>query len=59
MTFSDGTPLTAEDVVFALKAIRHPKVNAPHVRNYLESVADAIALRAPTPCASGSRRRTS
>ena len=44
VTFSDGTPLTAEDVVFALKASRHPKVNAPHVRNYLESVADAIAL---------------
>jgi peptide/nickel transport system substrate-binding protein len=41
VTFSDGKPLTAEDVLFTLKAIRHPHVNAPHYRNYLESVADA------------------
>lgn len=43
VTFSDDKPLTAEDVVFTLKAMRHPKVNAPHYRNYLESVADADA----------------
>lgn len=45
VTFSDGKPVTAEDVVFTFKAIRHPRVNAPHQRNYYESVADAIALR--------------
>src|SRR5262249_11532098 len=44
ITFSDGTPLTADDVVFTLKATRHPKVNAPHLRNYYESVSDVIAL---------------
>ena len=43
VTYSDGKPVTAEDVVFALKASRHPRVNAPHVRNYFESVADATA----------------
>ncbi len=41
VTFSDGAPLTAEDVVFTLKAIRHPLVNAAPQRNYYNSVADA------------------
>lgn len=43
-TFQDGHPVTAEDVVFSLKAIRHPKVAAPHLRNYFNSVRDARAL---------------
>ncbi len=41
VTFSDGKPLTAEDVVFTLKAIRHPTVNAAPQRNYYNSVANA------------------
>ncbi len=41
VTFSDGKPLTADDVVFMLKVVRHPHVNAPSQRNYFESVADA------------------
>ena len=44
ITFSDGTPMTAEDLVFTIKAIKHPKVNAPHRRNYYNSVRDATAL---------------
>ncbi|HTO07195.1 MAG TPA: peptide-binding protein [Myxococcota bacterium] len=40
VTFSDGKPLGAEDVVFTMKAIRHPRVNAPAQRNYFESVAN-------------------
>jgi peptide/nickel transport system substrate-binding protein len=44
LTFSDGKPLTAEDVVFTVKAIKHPRVNAPHSRNYYESVRDAVAV---------------
>jgi peptide/nickel transport system substrate-binding protein len=44
VTFSDGKPLTAEDVVFTLKATRNPKVNAPSQRNYYNSVKDAVAL---------------
>jgi peptide/nickel transport system substrate-binding protein len=43
LKFSDGQPLTAEDVIFTLKAIRHPRVNAPHLRNYFDSLADAVA----------------
>jgi peptide/nickel transport system substrate-binding protein len=38
ITFSDGEPLLADDVVFTVKAIKHPRVNAPHARNYYESV---------------------
>jgi peptide/nickel transport system substrate-binding protein len=48
VTFSDGTPLTAEHVIFTIKVIKHPKVNAPHARNYYESVRDAIAVDALT-----------
>jgi peptide/nickel transport system substrate-binding protein len=44
ITFSDGKPLTAEDVVFTLKAIRHPGVNAAPLRNYYNSVADAVVV---------------
>jgi peptide/nickel transport system substrate-binding protein len=44
VTFSDGKPLTADDVVFTMKAIKHPRVNAPHTRNYFNSVRDAVAL---------------
>lgn len=44
VTFSDGKPLTAEDVVFTLKAIKHPRVNAAPQRNYFNSVADADAI---------------
>jgi peptide/nickel transport system substrate-binding protein len=44
VTFSDGVPLTAEDLLFTLKAIVYPGVQAPHIRNYFESVRDAVAL---------------
>lgn len=38
VTFSDGTPLTVEDVVFSLKAIRNPEVLAPNMRSYFEDI---------------------
>ena len=44
VAFSDGKPMTAEDVLFTLKAIRHPRVNAAPQRNYYDSVKDAVAL---------------
>ena len=44
VTFSDGRPLTAADVVFTLKAIKHPLVLAPHLRSNYEAVRDATAL---------------
>ena len=48
VTFQDGAPLTAADVVFSLKVIRHPKVAAPQLRNYFDSVRDAVAVDAHT-----------
>lgn len=44
VTFSDGVAFSAEDVVFTVKATKHPKVNAPHARNYFESVRDVVAV---------------
>jgi peptide/nickel transport system substrate-binding protein len=44
ITFSDGTPLTAGDVLFSLKAIMNPLViNGQHLRNYFNRVKDAQA----------------
>jgi peptide/nickel transport system substrate-binding protein len=39
--FQDGRPLTAEDVLFSIKAIKCPLVNAPFLRVYYDSVVDA------------------
>ena len=44
VTFSDGTPLTAHDVVFTMKAIKIPRVDAAPSRNYYESVRDVVAV---------------
>ena len=43
-TFSDGKPVTVADVLFSIKAIKDPEVNAPSLRNYYLSVADARAV---------------
>lgn len=42
--FQDGKPLTGEDVLFSLKAIKCPLVNAPFLRVYFDSVVDARLL---------------
>jgi peptide/nickel transport system substrate-binding protein len=42
--FQDGRPLTGEDVLFSIKAIKCPLVNAPFWRVYFESVIDARLL---------------
>jgi len=39
--FADGKPLTADDVLFSMKAIQNPRVLAPHLRNYFASVKGA------------------
>ncbi|HYY25870.1 MAG TPA: peptide-binding protein [Candidatus Udaeobacter sp.] len=39
--FQDGHPLTGEDVLFSMKAIKCPLVNAPFLRVYFNSVVDA------------------
>ncbi|MBI2535138.1 MAG: hypothetical protein HYW03_23405, partial [Deltaproteobacteria bacterium] len=42
--FQDGRPLTGEDVLFSIKAIKCPLVNAPFLRVYFNSVVDANLL---------------
>jgi peptide/nickel transport system substrate-binding protein len=42
--FQDGRPLTGEDVLFSIKAIKCPLVNAPFQRVYYDSVIDARLL---------------
>ena len=41
ITFSDGHPMTGEDVVFSLKAIKNPYVDDAALRNYFEMVKKA------------------
>lgn len=38
VTFSDGTPVTAEDVKFSYDTIMAPTTDAPHLRNYYQDV---------------------
>ena len=42
--FQDGRPATGEDVLFSLKVIKCPLVNAPFLRVYFNSVVDAQLL---------------
>jgi len=42
--FQDGRPLTGEDMLFSIKAIKCPLVNAPFLRVYYNSVVDAQLL---------------
>ncbi len=44
VTFSDGRPLTAHDVVFTVKATKNPRVRAPHLRNYYQSIRSCVAV---------------
>ncbi|HUR70537.1 MAG TPA: peptide-binding protein [Candidatus Limnocylindrales bacterium] len=39
--FQDGRPLTGEDILFSVKAIKCPFVNAPFLRVYFNSLIDA------------------
>ena len=38
VTFSDGKPVTGEDVIFSMKATKNPLVDDAALRNYYESV---------------------
>jgi peptide/nickel transport system substrate-binding protein len=42
--FQDGRPITGEDVLFSVKAIKCPFVNAPFLRVYFDSLVDAELL---------------
>jgi len=39
--FSDGRPITGDDLLFSIKAIKCPLVDAPFLRVYFDSVVDA------------------
>ena len=42
--FQDGQPITGEDLLFSVKAIKCPFVNAPFLRVYFNSLVDAQLL---------------
>jgi peptide/nickel transport system substrate-binding protein len=42
ITFQDGTPLTAADVVFSIKRITDPKFNSPQLGQF-NKITDAVA----------------
>ncbi len=42
--FSDGKPVTIDDVLFSIKAIKAPQVNAPFLRVYFSSIIKAEAV---------------
>ncbi len=42
--FQDGTPMTGRDVLFSLKVIKNPWVNAPFRRVYYQSLVTATLL---------------
>jgi len=42
--FQDGRPVTGEDVIFSIKVLKCPLVNAPFARVYFESIIDAKLL---------------
>lgn len=44
--FSDGTPLTSEDVVYTLDLIKNPKINNPALKSYYE-VVDRVVAEGP------------
>ncbi|MBP8057682.1 MAG: peptide ABC transporter substrate-binding protein [Chloroflexi bacterium] len=39
ITWSDGTPLTAEDIAFTFAAVTTPELNSPHLSNFV-NIAD-------------------
>jgi len=43
VTFSDGSPLTAHDVVFTYRMITNPEINCPALRTYYENIASVEA----------------
>lgn len=44
VVFSDGVPLTAEDVKFTFDRIMDPAVDAPHLRNYVQDITSVEVL---------------
>jgi peptide/nickel transport system substrate-binding protein len=46
--FSDGVPLTAEDIRWTFETIKDPNTDAPHMRNYYNDVVSCEVIDART-----------
>ncbi|MEO1237391.1 MAG: ABC transporter substrate-binding protein [Planctomycetota bacterium] len=44
VTFSDGTPLTARDVVFSWELMNNPEINAPSIRQFYDNLKSCEAV---------------
>ncbi|MEM8737094.1 MAG: ABC transporter substrate-binding protein [Planctomycetota bacterium] len=44
VTFSDGHPLTAEDVVFSWELLNNPEINAPSTRQFYDNLKSCEAV---------------
>ncbi|MFZ0033829.1 MAG: ABC transporter substrate-binding protein [Sedimentisphaerales bacterium] len=42
--FSDGVPVTADDVIFTFETMMNPKIDCPDLRNYFNNITGAIKL---------------
>jgi peptide/nickel transport system substrate-binding protein len=42
--FSDGMPITADDVIFTYETIINPGVDAPHLANYYRDVKEVVKI---------------
>lgn len=40
--WDNGSPITADDIIFTLKTIKNPKVDAEHQRSYFDFILDVI-----------------
>ena len=43
--WDNGDPLTIEDVIFSLKAVKCPLINNPHVKPFVENLKDIVVDR--------------
>jgi peptide/nickel transport system substrate-binding protein len=44
ITFSDGSPFTADDVIFTFDLIRDPRIEAPAIQSYLDKLGSVTKL---------------
>jgi peptide/nickel transport system substrate-binding protein len=42
--FSDGTAVTADDVVFTFETMKNPKIDCPDLRNYFDNITEVTKL---------------
>jgi peptide/nickel transport system substrate-binding protein len=42
--FSDGVPVTADDVIFTFETMMNPKIDCPDLRNYFDNITGVIKL---------------